>query len=77
MSSKDKTREKLMGSIRKTKAGAGTGSRSEPDKTSASQASVSRSAKSIAKRASRVTSDPQSRTISPDAYESGRRVWPD
>ena len=74
MSSKDKTREKLMGSMRKTKADAGIGttSKSEPMASQLAPAPV----KPAPKKASRPPSAPP-QTVSSDGYQSGRRVWPD
>lgn len=77
MSSKEKTREKLMGSMRKTKAGAGIGSKEKPESTSVSHAKAPVSAKPAPKKISRTTSTRRSCTISGDGYQSGRRVWPD
>jgi hypothetical protein len=78
MSSKDKTRAKLMGSMRKTKADAGIGTDKKSESTAASQAAAPESAKPAAKKASsRATRTSQPRTMSTDGYQSGRRVWPD
>ena len=74
MSSKDKTREKLMGSMRKTKADAGIGTTSKPE-SSASEAAPE-PAKPAPQKASR-TPGSQPRTTGSDGYQSGRRVWPD
>ena len=74
MSSKDKTREKLMGSMRKTKADAGIGTASKTEPV-ASQ-TTPEPAKSAPQKASR-TQSPQPQRVSSDGYQSGRRVWPD
>jgi len=77
MSSKDKTREKLMGSMRKTKADAGIGTDKKPESTTSSQAAAPKSAKPAQQKASRATTKSQPRTSNTDSYQSGRRVWPD
>lgn len=77
MSSKDKTRAKLMGSMRKTKADAGieTNMRAEPAATR--RAAAPESAKPAVEKRSRAAPSPQPRQINSDGYQSGRRVWPD
>lgn len=85
MSSKDKTREKLVGSMRKTKASAGIGADKErsvraipaPSKPAGpQQAPVAPEAKKTAVSAPRKAgASPYSGTA--DGYQSGRRVWPD
>jgi hypothetical protein len=77
MTSKDKTRQKLVGSMRKTKAVAGIG----PD--TANTESVDEDLKPTVKakpvsatNAERgVPAKTKARVV--DAYQSGRRVWPD
>jgi hypothetical protein len=78
MSSKDKTREKLMGSMRKTKAAAGLDTNGKamgsaevsPDLPDTGQAKPT--PKSTPRRAAAKVGNVQR-----DAYQSGRRVWPD
>lgn len=75
MSSKDKTREKLMGSMRKTKADAGIGSKKKTQ-SAPSQPAAPERAKPVAQKG-RGAQNSQPRTITSDSYQSGRRVWPD
>jgi len=77
MSSKDKTREKLMGSMRKTKADAGIGAKSKPESTETSQSAAPKTAKPAVEKRGNATQKSQSSTMSADNYQSGRRVWPD
>lgn len=77
MSIKDKTRQKLVGSMRKTKAVAGIG----PDKanTESVAEALERTvkAKSVnASNAERVV-PAKAKSHGADGYQSGRRVWPD
>jgi len=75
MSSKDKTRQKLMGSMRKTKAEAGLGS----EKTGEAKASPS-VPESRPRQQKKTSAAPKTRTASRetgDPYRSGRRIWPD
>ena len=76
MSSKDKTREKLMGSIRKTKADAGIGTNHQSESAPASQAAAPAPAKPASQEARRSPGS-QPQAVSSDGYQSGRRVWPD
>lgn len=83
MSSTDKTRQKLMASMRKTKAGSGS---------SASQAATGKktATKSAPKTARKAAATPgkagagktardkaKPRPVVADPYQGGRRVWPD
>ena len=77
MSSKDKTRQKLVGSMRKTKAVAGIGA------DNVNTSSVAKDAKSAAK-AKQVSASNVKRDVPAkanlrdvDGYQSGWRVWPD
>ena len=78
MSTKDKTREKLMGSMRKTKAVAGIGTDNKeaesvavsPDLPAPEQPNQPR-VKATNKAVSKTE------TVTGDCYQSGRRVWPD
>jgi hypothetical protein len=74
MSTKDKTRQKLMGSMRKTKEVAGIGVDSTPAETPVVSPDLAEQSKKTAVSKVRATSqDTPKRT----AYQSGRRVWPD
>ena len=83
MSTTDKTRDKLLASMRKSKAGAGskqaTASRpaarkktTTPRRTTAQPASGNKAAALAA-----ATMDAETRQPSTDAYQSSGRVWPD
>lgn len=75
MSSNDKTRQKLMESMRKTKAGAGKkGSTAEPEVKSKPARTVSnKKTEVVKKQATRKNGHGN-----PDPYQSQRRrVWPD
>ena len=76
MTSKDKTREKLMGSMRKTKADAGIGGGQNHSDSTARQAAPE-PAKPAAIKVKQTTPSSKPRTTSNDGYQSGRRVWPD
>lgn len=75
MSSKDKTREKLMGSMRKTKADAGIESSNQTQPAKVSPATTA-SSKPAAEKIARATPAASPR-VSTEGYQSGRRVWPD
>ena len=83
MTSKDKTREKLVGSMRKTKAGAGIGTDSGPSESAAATPEVeekvaeAKTAKPATKADKRDSKPKQPERVSADCYQSGRRVWPD
>jgi len=72
MSSKDKTREKLLGSMRKSKADAGIDTPASPpretQKPAAAKPAVRKKAASLPEKSTQGGSD---------AYQSGHRVWPD
>ncbi|BCO31866.1 hypothetical protein TspCOW1_19690 [Thiohalobacter sp. COW1] len=71
MSEADKTGEKLVASMRKTKAGAGSASGAAKKSTAASgKASAGR--KPAARKSKPTPAAPVT-----DPYQSGRRVWPD
>jgi len=77
MSSTDKTRQKLMESMRKTKAG--SASKSDTTTTSESKASSAGQSKAAAKPAPakrKPARKPVPKTGG-DPYQAGRRVWPD
>lgn len=87
MTSKDKTREKLVGSMRKTKAAAGIESDNTETVTEAGAAVVeekvvdtvteAKAAKPAAQSAKRNVKSSRPARDSVDSYQSGRRVWPD
>jgi hypothetical protein len=71
MSSNDKTREKLMESMRKTKAGA--------VKKTVEADSKPEEKKTIRKKAKKADKKKVSKPAQPggDPYQSGQRIWPD
>ena len=74
MTTKDSTGDKLVASIRKTKSGAGTSSKTARKKV------VKKSAKRSSKQATpgkdtKLTSSSKKQLV--DMFQSGRRVWPD
>lgn len=75
MTTSDKTRQKLVDSMRKTKAASG----SESGDSSKPAASVGPRAKSrkTGTKGKTKTSPTPSRQGSADPYQAGRRVWPD
>ena len=81
MTNTDKTRQKLVDAMRKTKAEAGTSptKASEPE---AKKTRVRRASTKPAGDAGRVTTKPSARSAKPtqtpsDPYQGARRVWPD
>ena len=89
---KDKTRAKLVGSMRKTKAAAGIGTDSARSKTDAGASVIeekvieekaeetvveAKAAKPTAQSIKRNVTSSQPAQVSVDSYQSGRRVWPD
>ena len=89
MTNTDKTRQKLVDSMRKTKAETETETKTEtdtsPPKTSAPQAKKTRARRASTKPASdapSVSAKPSTRSAKPaqtpsDPYQGARRVWPD
>ncbi len=85
MTNTDKTRQKLVDSMRKTKAEAGTEADTSPTKASAPKAKKTRVQRASTKPASdagRITTKPSARSAKPtqtpsDPYQGARRVWPD
>ena len=81
MNSKDKTREKLVGSLRKTKAVAGIGQDTkegtEPIAPVAQKPTKPRPSRAKGRVVSAGASTLRPETVSADGYQSGRRVWPD
>jgi hypothetical protein len=73
MTTKDKTGDKLVASIRRTKSGAGTGTTAA--KTTAAAPAKKRASK---RRVSAKTAPAKQATAkSGDSYQSAGRVWPD
>jgi len=86
VSSKDKTRNKLVGSMRKTKAGIGAdkseATRANPAPSAAEPAPATKAPAAAAPArapAAKASQAALARTAVPNAdnYQSGRRVWPD
>ncbi|MGW8246631.1 MAG: hypothetical protein ACWGOV_00860 [Acidiferrobacterales bacterium] len=75
MSSKDKTRQKLVGSMRKTKAEAGIGAETEETKVSPDLPKPKPAKQAEPRETRREWTSPAS--SKGDRYQSGRRVWPD
>lgn len=76
MSSNDKTRQKLMESMRKTKAG--TGKKSvEAEEKDKSQAKKDKAVKAKSKKAQKKVARKSDVESTRDPYQSSRRVWPD
>lgn len=77
MSSKDKTRQKLVGSMRKTKAVAGIDSDNVNREVVAEDAKPAANAKQVS--ATNVERDmpAKAKPRGANVYQSGRRVWPD
>lgn len=80
MSSNDKTRQKLVDSMRRTKVGA---TQKATPKTKVEAKEPATKAAPAAKKAT-VKKKPQQKatakvtsTVAIDAYQSGRRIWPD
>jgi hypothetical protein len=80
MSSTDKTRQKLMESMRKTKAGSASKSDTTTTKSDTKASSSASQSKPAAKPAA-AKRKPAARKPAPksggDPYQAGRRVWPD
>ena len=74
MTSKDKTREKLVGSMRRTKSAAGIGNDNAEPESAADSPVVSAPA---AAGKAKPSAAPRPETGNAEAYQSGRRVWPD
>ena len=75
MTSKDKTRQQLVDSMRKTKAAAAVKKTAEAKpRQAARNAKVGRGAPAATKRSARVVGAPAE---APDPYRVGSRVWPD
>ena len=76
MTDKDKARQKLVESMRKTKAATGPTARKKVKKKSAARRPpANRKPKSGAMPAK--TKNRQPGTVMPDPYQSSGRVWPD
>lgn len=77
MSSRDKTREKLMGSMRKTKAIAGIGGEQVGKKTANTGPAEAKPVRSTPRKVIRDVPSRRTGMDKADPYQSGRRVWPD
>ena len=77
MSSKDKTRQKLVGSMRKTKVVAGIGTDSARKESGADRSEPADSARPPAATGSAKAAPATGKPRGADGYQSGRRVWPD
>jgi len=75
MSRKDKTREKLVGSMRKSKADAGIGMENTGEsKVSPDLPREKPTRQAVAREHRRERSGA---SVKGDPYQSGRRIWPD
>lgn len=78
MSSRDKTRQQLVGSMRKTKAVAGIGNEQvETEPASLDERSSKPARPETRTGAGNAFSAKKRVTLGTDAYQSGGRVWPD
>jgi hypothetical protein len=76
MSKSDKTRQKLMESMRRTKAGSKTGNKDKPAKSqTAGVTSTTKSTKKPPTKAKKKTV--KTAAYQNDPYQYGQRVWPD
>ena len=76
MSSKDKTRQKLVGSMRKSKADAGIGTETTEEKKASPDLPEPKPEKQAVGTETKLQSTKPD-TAKGDRYQSGRRVWPD
>jgi hypothetical protein len=76
MSSNDKTRQKLMDSMRKTKASTDKKTASAEQKGK-SQAKRDKPVKAKPKKAQKKLAEKGNAVTGGDPYQSGRRIWPD
>lgn len=72
MTTNDKTGDRLVASIRRTKAGAGKPAEPPAETASAAKATPAKTAKAPAKKAAAGSAGARSGN-----YQSGGRVWPD
>ena len=77
MSTKDKTRQKLVGSMRKTKAVAGIGADNAAVEAVAETPKPVAKAKPVSATNAKSVVAGETQPRGADAYQSGRRVWPD
>jgi len=77
VSSKDKTRNKLVGSMRKTKAEAGIGADTPAPRKAAPPRPAAKPAASPATASDQGAAPARAAAPNADNYQSGRRVWPD
>lgn len=77
MTSKDKTRQRLVGSMRKTKAVAGIGSENAEPEAGVSAIKATQAAKPTAAKSAHGTQPAPAEPVASDSYQCGRRIWPD
>ena len=77
MSSKDKTRQKLMGSMRKTKAVAGIGADQANTGPVIDASKKTVTAKTVTEREVESGAPSRDKLRGGDGYQSKGRVWPD
>ena len=77
MSSRDKTRQKLVGSMRKTKAGAGIENEHVDTESAVKGQEPSTPVKPAVRTGAGSAISARQETVKVDAYQSGGRVWPD
>ena len=77
MSGVDKTGEKLVASIRKTKAGAAKPEQAAPAKTAKTTGVPSKTARAQSSKPATKSRRTRTTRRNIDPYTSGRRVWPD
>lgn len=74
MSSNDKTRQKLLESMRKTKEGSNKNTEHAEPKVKAQE---KKPVKKIAQNADKANPSHNMDKVTVDSYQTGRRVWPD
>ena len=77
MTSKDKTRQRLVGSMRKTKVAAGIGTDDDGKDSLNAAAKAAKPVKPVSNGVNSAESSLRDETSRTDGYQSGRRVWPD
>jgi hypothetical protein len=77
MTSKDRPQDKLLGSMRKTKAAAGAAVVENVEETAVERKAEAKTAKPAAASDTRDITSSQPVRGGADSYQSGQRVWPD
>jgi hypothetical protein len=77
MTTKDKTRQRLVGSMRKTKVVAGIGTENAEPEASVAAIKATQAANPTAAKPARGTQPAAAEPVAGDSYQSGRRIWPD